>query len=216
MTRDMLLAEREHGVDKIVFTPHFYAQQENVQTFIRKRQEAYERTLELSSELGLDMDFKLGAEVYYFPGIGRADMLPLLRMGDTNYLLLEMPFAQWTEEIYLDVVDILHKQKIDIILAHIERFYQFQKDKYIWKEIMKLPIVMQINTGSLFEWRTRRFDKKLILDGYKVLLGTDCHNMTSRVPNMREGRKMLEKKLCADFLNEIDYRGERVWSNEKI
>ena len=216
MTRELLELEQRHGVDRIVFTPHFYAQRENIEHFLKKREKAYEAVRE---NLGDDADifgFKMGAEIYYFPSIGRADMLEKLKIENTNYILLEMPFAQWTKGIYLDILDILEKQEINIILAHVERFYQFQKDKTIWNQVLELPLIPQINTGSLLQWRSRRFDIKFIKEGHKVILGTDCHNTTSRVPNMTEGRAVLEKKLGQNILEQIDQRGERLWNNEEI
>lgn len=216
MTRELLELEQRHGVDRIVFTPHFYAQRENIEHFLKKREKAYEAVRE---NLGDDADifgFKMGAEIYYFPSIGRADMLEKLKIENTNYILLEMPFAQWTKGIYLDILDILEKQEINIILAHVERFYQFQKDKTIWNQVLELPLIPQINTGSLLQWRSRRFDIKFIKEGHKVILGTDCHNTTSRVPNMTEGRAVLEKKLGHNILEQIDQRGERLWNNEEI
>lgn len=216
MTRELLELEQRHGVDRIVFTPHFYAQRENIEHFLKKREKAYEAVRE---NLGDDADifgFKRGAEIYYFPSIGRADMLEKLKIENTNYILLEMPFAQWTKGIYLDILDILEKQEINIILAHVERFYQFQKDKTIWNQVLELPLIPQINTGSLLQWRSRRFDIKFIKEGHKVILGTDCHNTTSRVPNMTEGRAVLEKKLGQNILEQIDQRGERLWNNEEI
>ncbi|MBE5844021.1 MAG: capsular polysaccharide biosynthesis protein [Butyrivibrio sp.] len=216
MSSELLLLQKEQGIKQIALTPHFYAQSENVQRFLKKRDKAYESLRETANSLELDISFKLGAEVYYFPGIGRADMLPDLRLQYTDYLLLEMPFAQWSKGIYLDVKDIIERQNINVILAHVERFYPFQKDKSIWKEILELPIVFQINTGSLMTWRSRRFDTKFIKSGHKVILGSDCHNVTNRVPNMREGQAILERKLGSQIIGEIEERGEKIWKNEKV
>ncbi|WP_026496102.1 CpsB/CapC family capsule biosynthesis tyrosine phosphatase [Butyrivibrio sp. WCD3002] len=216
MTKELIQRERQQGIDKIVFTPHFYAQNENAQHFLEKRDKAYESVKENCADLTDGLEFKLGAEVYYFPGMGKADILPRLCMEGTDYILLEMPFAQWTSSIYRDVKDIIEKQKLRVILAHIERFYQFQKDKAVWSDILDLPVIPQINTGSFLSWKSRRFDIRFIKEGHGIILGTDCHNITSRVPNLTEGRAVIEKKLGASVLENIDKRGKLIWENEEI
>ena len=53
--------------------------------------------------MGISLSLRKGAEVYYFPGIGDAKQIRELTFEGTDILLLEMPFAQWTDEIYVDV-----------------------------------------------------------------------------------------------------------------
>ena len=57
------------------------------------------------------------------------------RIEGTDILLLEMPFAQWTDEIYVDVKKLIEKQKLTILLAHVERYDSFQKSRKIWNQI---------------------------------------------------------------------------------
>ncbi len=216
MTKDLLLLQKEQGVERIVFTPHFYAQHENAQHFLDKRQRAYEQTLKMCEEEGLDFEFKLGAEVYYFPGMGGASILPDLGVEGTNYLMVEMPFAQWTREVYKDIRDIISTRGIGVILVHVERFYPFQKNKDVWEDIFRLPVIPQINTGSFLAWSSRRFDLKFMKSGHGVILGSDCHNTESRTPNLLEGRNIIQKKLGDEMLKEIDERGKKLWDNDQI
>ena len=39
------------------------------------------------------------------------------------------------------------------------------------------------------------------------ILGSDCHGVHHRPPNLMEGRQRLEKKVGADILAEIDAYG---------
>ena len=59
-------------------------------------------------------------------------MIPDLCIGDSNTVLLEMPFCQWDNAMYDDVAALIQKQKLNVVLAHIERYDKFQKDKSIW------------------------------------------------------------------------------------
>lgn len=214
-TRRMLQMEQEQGVTKVLATPHFYASSDSVSSFLRRRDSAMNKVEEIrKNEPGLP-EIQAGAEVYYFPHMGQADMLPKLCLTDTSILLLELPFVQWTKEIRKDVELIVKKQKLTVILAHVERYYEFQKDKSVWNDIMELPLYMQINTGSFQNRKKKRFDMKFIQSGYPVVLGSDCHNVEHRPPNLMQGRRILAEKLGDDILATIDALGRRILDEQK-
>lgn len=220
MSKSMLYMEAEQGVDRIIATPHFYASEVSMEHFIHRRDQAFNKVMQHIYGAADDMHFKLpeiicGAEVYYFPGMGRADLSPLCFEG-TDLLLLEMPFAQWTMDVYEDVERIIRKQKIKIIMAHVERFYQFQKKKDVWKRVFDLPLIAQFNAGCLTSFGRRKMAIRFIRSGYPVLLGSDCHNISGRRPNLAEGRNVLKKKLGEDVLKDIDLLGERLLRADDI
>ena len=128
----------------------------------------------------------------------------------TNILLLEMPFAQWDKGVVEDVKFLVQKRKLTLIIAHIERYYPFQKDKKYWEAVFDLPVYTQINTESFLSWRTRHRVLGFLKSGdYEVILGSDCHNMKTRLPNLQEGRNVIACKLGAQYLQEIDALGEK-------
>ena len=207
---DMMKLELDQGIGRIVATPHFYADRISVDKFLSRRQQAYEKVMAAMDEQA--PGFYLGEEVYNFGGIGKAEMLPKLCMGDTDTILLEMPFCQWTKDMLENVEQILDKQKLHIILAHIERYYDYQKKKDIWNAIFDLPITAQINAGSFLNWKKRGRCMKFLKEDWDVLLGSDCHNTETRVPNLAQGREVIAKKLGQARLDEIDELGERILS----
>ncbi len=207
MSCSMLEQEYQQGVREIIATPHFYAENDSVEHFLEKRKDSYQRLMESVDTKPSTPAVKLGAEVYYFSGIGKADMISRLCIEGTNILLLELPFAQWTKEMRKDVKALVFERKFTVILAHVERYYALQKDFQYWDDIMEYPLYPQINTGSLLRWKTRRFGLNFVKSGMKVLLGTDCHNLEGRAPNMQKGRDVLEGKLGTEVLDEIDRRG---------
>ena len=110
MTRDMLFEEKRQGVVDIVATPHFYANQMSVDGFLENRSAALEKTEQIRREADEPLPSIItGAEVYYFSGIGCAEEIPRLCIGDTRVLLLEMPFEQWTDDVLRDVKDLIRK-----------------------------------------------------------------------------------------------------------
>lgn len=209
-TVEMLRMEKQQGCVKVIATPHFYADYDSAGRFLDKRAEALHKVQALREQEDWMPEIQAGAEVYFFSGIGRADILPRLCVEGTSLLLLEMPFAQWTRDMAREVQDIIKKQGLDVILAHVERFYEFQKDKKVWNEILEMPLTLQINAGAMRDRKKRNCIFRLLKEGYPVIMGSDCHNTSTRPPNLETGRETLQKKFWDSVLEKIDGLGEQV------
>ncbi len=187
MTRSMLEMESSIGVKHIVATPHFYAHRMRVADFVHNRAAAFE-SIRPQLEAANLTDIRLGAEVHYFEGIGRADRLPELLIQGTRTILLEMPFLSWDEQVYRDVYDLTAKKNYRVVLAHIERYTELQKkllfSKSVFDRILELPLVLQINAGSFEDKKKARFCDRLIERGADIIVGSDCHNISTRRPNL--------------------------------
>lgn len=206
----MLEMQQAAGITHIVATPHFYARKDSVEAFVKRRTDSVRRLKEAMEGTDLaGITLRCGAEVYYFEGIGKTSMIEQLCMEDSRLILLEMPFCQWEKAMLSDVKALL-EQGITVVLAHIERYLSYQKDKSVWEAIFSLPVYAQVNGGSFLHWNRRRPCLGFIRDGYAVILGSDCHNTESRQPNLGEARHVIEKKLGASVLTEIDTRMEEL------
>lgn len=211
MTAQMLQTAEQQQINIIVATPHFYADSMIVSEFIRLRRHAVSKMKELA--LAENIRIVCGAEVAFFSGIGRADDIDALLIENTDLLLVEMPFRSWSErELY--EIDLLLRRGIQPVIAHLERFYPYQKDKEIIPALLDMPVYIQINAECLTDWRMRRRAIKLFKNGQAHLLGSDCHNMSSRPENLGEGRKVLERKLGKAFLEELDEFGTSLLGME--
>lgn len=203
-TKELLFEEIRQGVDVVCATPHFYASHVSVHDFLARRDRAFEKTRLMCDSEGLTLPIYCGAEVYYFPGMGDADKLRELTLAGSDVLLLEMPFAQWNEEVYKDVKKIIYKQKLHVVLAHLERYFEFQKNKNVWTDILNLPVTVQLNAGCVEDRKKKKFALKVLQSDLPAVLGSDCHNMTSRRPNLAMGREALAKKAGQPRLMRID------------
>ena len=215
-TEELLKAELGMQVKKIVFTPHFYAHRISVEKFIKKRQEAFEQVLDLIKKDELsdfsENDFILGGEIYFFPGISKAQELDKLCFNEGEFILIEMPFAQWDMEIIKEIKNLINDRKKKVIIAHIERFATFQKDKKAYNELLKLPVIFQINAEGFLEgFFNKRWCHKFINEHDNVILGSDCHNTKNRVPNLDEALKAIEKKHGREKIEEILKNAERLF-----
>ena len=207
---EMLHHENEQTVEHIVMTPHFYADKYSVEAFLERRTDRLSRLQEIQKTDDKIPTLHIGAEVYYFPGMGKANLLHRLCIGETQVLLLELPFCQWDEEILHDVEKIIEKQKLTVMLAHIERYLDFQKRWDVWDKMFQLPLYAQINAGSLLNWKKRRRVLQLLQEVPDIVLGSDCHNMEWRPPNLSEGRAVIRKKAGEKRLYDIDEFGKRI------
>lgn len=209
MTAQMLQVARAQRIDTIVATPHFYAESMRIKDFLYKRQRAFSEVQEQEECIRIIC----GAEVFFFPGMARAEGLEQLQIGETNLLLLEMPFRPWSA-YELNEVDLLLRRGIRPIIAHLERFYRFQTDRAMIPALLDMPVIVQINAEYLLNWRTRRKALKLFQNGQAHLLGSDCHNVSSRPENLGEGRIVLEQKIGASFLKSLDEFGTSLLGME--
>lgn len=212
MTRAMLSQERRQGVDLVVATPHFYANRASVTGFLDARVEALEKAEKIrrDSEEPLP-EILVGAEVYYFPGIGEATEISRLCVKNTRTLLLEMPFEQWDEQVLRNVRHLRSKQGLRIVLAHIERYVTFQRRRDVWDRVLAMDIAFQINAGSFLDRggflrgnRKRRFCEDFVRIHPETIIGSDCHNVSTRRPNLADGRAVIADRLGKQALNAID------------
>ncbi len=211
-TARMLNMENRQGITDIVFTPHFYAEWDRIEQFIKRRQSSYAQTLQTMRELNLlHIHTYLGAEVCYFPGIGHADILSELCIDHSRWMLLELPFCQWDHTLMDDLLRLLEKQNLKIIIAHMERYYAFQTEKDLWNQVLELPMIFQLNAGPLLGKRkNRKFQIKLLKELEHVILGSDCHNTMTRIPNIEQGRAIIQKYLGEERLDRIDCLGSQI------
>lgn len=176
----MLQVESDQGVTDVVLTSHFYASQGNVQSYLKKRNTSFQM-LQHSLYDGLP-NLHLGAEVQYFEGISVADEIEDLRIQGTDLLLLEMPFSRWSDRVIQDVLSLNERKGIQILLAHVDR-YMYSQSNELWYYLSQQNILMQANTSFFKGFWDRRKAVKLVENGVINVLGTDCHNVTSRAPD---------------------------------
>ncbi len=204
MSLNMVEALKNQGVDTICATSHFYATQRTPRRFLQRRQEAYEK---LKAELQEDAPrILLGAEVLFFPGISRMEELSGLCLEGTDLLLLEMPFETWTEYMVREVTELARSKCFTILLAHIERYY-FKQPVSVWDSFLENDILMQSNAEFFLPFGTRHKALRLLKEGRIHLLGTDCHNMSSRAPHMDAALRQIRKHVGEDRIAEMDELG---------
>ena len=175
------------GCMGIVATPHYYAK-ESIETFCSRRQEAYmslKQALMSTSMVDFIPKIGLAAEVYYYKGIATDNDINRLCYGTSNYLLLEMPFAEWNPSVLREIKVLQSSRGIIPVIAHIERFFDFNKTETI-EQLINIGVIVQVNSGTfLRSGNTKKLATSLLKHGTMQAMGSDAHNMESRVPNIK-------------------------------
>lgn len=192
------------GVDTVIATPHFYANNESVDSFLERRAKSYGQFSE--GLLGMIPKVLLGAEVSYYPGISRLEGLSRLCIEGTDLLLLEMPFARWSKSVVREVIEIATQRSVTVILAHIERYIDMQSGR-VFDELREYGVLMQVNASFFLRASTRRHACRLLSSGKIHLIGSDTHNTKLRPPMLDEAYTVITKKFGEDFADEVDEFG---------
>jgi protein-tyrosine phosphatase len=214
MSGALLLSEKQQGVSKILFTPHYYANEISVEGFIRRREEALEK---IQGPLErLELKTALGAEVRMQEELVGMDMKPL-RMGDTPYLLLEFPFLSGTYPLWGEmIVEQLLDQGIRPLFAHIDRYEYFMNDREKLDHFREMGCIFQVNADSVISKRRSPVVFELMKAGYVHVLGSDAHSPEKRPVHLKSALEKVESKMgsgMAAFLTEnadAVFRGEEV------
>lgn len=215
MSLAMLQMSKEQGVEVMFLTPHFYASENDPETFLHRRAKSA-RLLQKQMNANPSMYPKciLGAEVHYYRGIGHTKAMDLLRMGNSRYILLEPPFRRWTEAFLEDVRLLRDEQNLKIILAHIERYDD--QDSSLLQELLQEPeVYIQSNAECFLSLLKRRKPLKMVKNGHIDFLGSDCHNLQNRRPNLAAGRAIIQAKLGQDYLRRIDQNSAKLVGEAK-
>lgn len=207
----MLRASAEQGVAGMAATPHYYPR-ETVEQFLERRQRSYE-TLEdaLHGAHGSVPELCLGAEVAYHSGLIYEERLESLCMGKSRYLLLEMPFCKWSPSVLRDVQALRGVRGIIPIIAHVERYWKMQDNRTL-SSLLDMDVLIQMNAETLLDSHSRRLAKKLLKGGVIQVMGSDCHNMERRPPNLGVALQEMQSGKLSECGADILWRNEQVFS----
>ena len=187
----MLRASFQQGVDIIVSTSHFYADEDYPQRFLKRRMKAYQ-TLQDAMLLQAEVFPKiiLGTEVLYFPGISQAEELAPMMIGASRCMLVEPPMADWTDSMLDEIVQMGENLKCRPVIAHVDRYMTYLKDESLISRVLERKMLVQVNAGYFLNPVTTKVAMKHLKQGEIHLIGSDCHNMGNRAPNLGQARRL--------------------------
>ena len=206
----MLQSCVQQGIQTVVLTPHFYASQDAPERFLLRRARAFEVLQQEVKKQQLPVQLRLGSEVHFYRGIGCSESIRRLAIEDTNCILVELPFSHRNQ--YADIaVELkeLRSQGLQVILVHIERYMTRWNQERILNELQDAGVYFQCN-AEFFIGKTQKRAIRLLKQGKIHLLGSDCHNMTDRVPNLRTALHIIQEKAGADVLEQLEQQSVQL------
>ena len=195
----MALAE---GINRIIATPHFEPDIKNVEDFIAKRTEAISHLTTELKACGIEIEILPGAEVYLTPSLLELDRLERLCLGNSRYMLVEIPFMTvplWMDELLYSI----QLRGITPVLAHPERNIKLIKKPQILDNFVDRGLMLQINASSFYDGidrSIRGFMKYLMKNQMVHFLATDAHSTGSRPPKLQEGIRKISDVYGRDIV----------------
>lgn len=176
------------GIRTVCATPHFYPHKESIESFLHRRGQTAQ-VLQQHITDGMPA-VQLGAEVLICDGMERLDGLSRLCRGETNELLLEMPFYRWPESIWDTLYSLCERQDIKIILAHAERY-----SPEAIEQLIRDNVPLQLNAECLTRPLHRRRYLNWIKNGSVKYLGSDIHMLGNGYRDFEKCRRLLKKEV---------------------
>lgn len=212
----MLRLSFNMGIDTIVSTSHYYANHDTIDSFLSRRN-CKQKVLQ-EGLVGLNDIPKIvmGAEVSFFSGMSREKEITSLCIDNTKYMLLEMPFFDWSSLTIAEIKNLISNRGITPIIAHIERYLPYQYKNGKIDALLNMGVVFQANSEALCEGVNKRKMLSMIDTNVVHILGSDCHNTIDRMPNLDQAFKIIGKKLGNTTLEMIDTNGRRILNDELI
>lgn len=193
------------GAKAIILTPHYYSDSISLNDFLERRDNAYR---ELVNALPQDSPKLIpAAEVYISQYLFSNENLDRIAIGNSGYALIEHPFSStFSQGSYDRLLNLNYEFGIKPILAHIERYPALMENEDLLDEYIEMGCLVQVNISS-FTAASRHIRKKLfkyLETGRIHLIGSDCHNLSSRPPEYEKGVNEIIKKCGKEAIDILE------------
>ena len=201
----MIAKLQQQGAETIILTPHYYSDSISYRDFLERRNNAFKRLIE-ALPYG-SPKLVAAAEVYISDYLLNNDDLSEICIGNSGYALIEHPFScSFSQKTYDRLSNLFYDHNIKPVLAHIERYRALMEDEYLLDEYIDMGCLVQVNINS-FSDASRSTRKKLFryLESGRIhLIGSDCHNLTSRSPDYKNGANEIIKKFGTSAIETLE------------
>lgn len=160
----------------------------------------------------------LGAEVHFsLQTAASNEALCSLAIGDTRYMLTELPFASdWNRGLWRRLEDFIADTDYVPVIAHVERYDEARKKPALLSELVEMGCLLQVNTRAFLEKSTKGMAFALLDHGLVHCLGTDTHNLDARAPVYAEAKEAIEEAGFGDRFERIQENMAALLEDERI
>ena len=97
--------------------------------------------------------------------------------------------------MYRELVKLRADRKLTPIFAHVDRYMTPWRSFGIPERLEELPVLVQANAEFFLRRATRKRALKMLENKQIHLLGSDCHDLKERCPNLGPARELIEQHL---------------------
>lgn len=210
----LLEMEVRDDVDKIVLTPHFNCETETIAEFRQKRRRGVLDLAEKLRKSRVEVEFKLGAEIYFSPELPNLDLHDLCCSG-TDLLLIELPVTYnpgWTRDILFE----LQLQGYRILLAHVERYPYVLEHPDLLYELVNAGIYAHMNAPSLLhKGNEAKMIRKLIDCNLVHTLASDAHSVHRRPVKLAEAYEQLDHWFGSAMVRRMQTNADALFAGRE-
>jgi protein-tyrosine phosphatase len=191
----LLRLAKENGTEAMVLTPHHRGRfRSNTPQLLRSR------FLELNARVEQElpgMQLFLGNEAAHERELGdKVAEGRVLPIHDSNYVLLEFDFNSSRVQVYEETMSLIGSGYTPII-AHVERYDIFRKNKKLAEELTYVGALLQLNADSILGkcgFATKRVCHRLLKKGMVHFVASDGHDRRDRPPALKECFDYVSKR----------------------
>lgn len=205
---------QKQGIELLFATPHFYPDAK-LEEFLEKRERAYAELVEEISRSGEEVPKILkGAEVLLSIDTPNLPGLEKLCIEGTKYILIELPYVNWSEWVYGAIYNIIANRGLIPILAHIERYERVVNDLSKINRLLEMDVVVQMNAYSLLG-KKKAFALRLIKNNMIHVLGSDAHREKTAI-GVVKGYNVVSKKVGKDAAGRLMSNAKEIVANQMV
>ena len=217
MSLEMLKKAREQGVTDVVCSSHSWGKLEDYEgNFSTLQKAVVENNIPIKLYKGNELAC---AEDRVANLTEKLENDSLYTIAGTDYILIEfLPWITTADVLY--VVKELQKARIKasgnfakIIIAHVERYFEFHNDENIIKQLEDLGCLLQINVYSLVKETDegiKAYARKMLKEEKVSFIGSDAHRSNHRPPDVADGLQYIYNNCSKEYADKV------CWKNSLI
>lgn len=195
------------GVKRVAATSHYYSALMSWDEYEKNRNKRIAEIEEQLKNESIPVEIIPGAEVLIDRLILNQKDMRSLGYNGGKYILLEIPHTDSDYGEYVGLIEkIMSYYNVIPVVAHVERYPYFSRCVNNVKYLKDMGCMVQLDAQCFFDsFRLKHFGYTLLRKGLVDLVGSDCHDLTLRCPNLHSAYEVIGKKMgngVVDFLKE--------------
>lgn len=210
-------AAAAEGITGIIATPHHYDGK-----YTNDADTVRELTAELNhrlTELDIPVTIQTGQEIRaHSEFLSNWQGKKLLPMGDSFYVLIEMPSSQIPKSMEQIVYE-LRLLGVRTVIAHPERNAEVVRNPDRLAELVELGAYAQVTTHSLLGGFGRGIEKAswtLCRRGLIHIVASDAHHLEWRGFRMKEAYERVESELGPQWRRYFERNAQAIWNAREL